>query len=222
MNLIKKLSWVLILLLCAKYNFCFSQNENEMPSNEYIVYEEVDSLPTYIDGDMSDFYDYLYKKIKYTVGARFGCKMGRIYIHFIINQNGGLDSLYALNRMDSILTARSLKAIEMTSGKWNPGKVEGVTVNTRMILPITFQNPDCLKRYRKKFNMAIEYYVKNDFTKALTYFRSTYFMNPSDEILLTKMAECYLKINKPDSACYYLSNALFDENALKMQSRICK
>ena len=96
----------------------------------------VEKLPEF-PGGMEKFYKYLVKKIHYTDEAKNAGLSGKIFISFVIDEQGMVSNIRLLNGMGFGLDEAVQEALK-NSPIWKPGYVRNKAVKTEMILPVTF------------------------------------------------------------------------------------
>lgn len=102
------------------------------------VYDYPDEEATWIGGEVAMF-KYIAGEQEYPEEAIFTQSQGRIYVEFIVEENGSISSITTKGKGD---IHPSLKAearrIVQSFPKWQPGTVGGLNVRTRVRLPINF------------------------------------------------------------------------------------
>ena len=96
----------------------------------------VDKSPEF-PGGMSKFYKFLLRHIHYTDEARKAGLIAKMYIQFIIDENGIVQEVELMNRIGFGLDEEVQKAL-LNSPHWLPGLVKNEPVKTVMILPVSF------------------------------------------------------------------------------------
>lgn len=61
-----------------------------------------------------------------------------VNVHFIIDAHGNAVQLKSDSKCPQCFIDEAIRTIRLTSGKWIPGTVNGVFVDTQCILPISF------------------------------------------------------------------------------------
>lgn len=109
-------------------------NDTKEPSANSGIVDIPDVMPEF-DGDV---YDYLSTHIRYPEQARESSIEGKVYIQFVVNENGSITGVEVVRSAGRSLDA---EAVRVVSGmpKWKPGKVKGKPVKVYYKLPITFQ-----------------------------------------------------------------------------------
>lgn len=131
----------------------YFRNESKKFSEEYnsgylvkgASYLEGGSVVTYTDlsiqpeppNGMQNFYKYIGKTMKYPKNARRMGIQGKVFVQFIVAENGRLIEAKVLKGISPECDAEAVKAIK-NAAKWKPGLLRGRPVKVRMILPITF------------------------------------------------------------------------------------
>jgi TonB family protein len=103
----------------------------------------VNELSTAVDetaipiGGMGAFYEHIGKKIKYPAGARQKSIQGKVFIEFVVNEDGSID----VTGTSGIGGGCNLEAMQVVQSapNWIPAKRNGVATKQRMVLPIAFK-----------------------------------------------------------------------------------
>jgi len=121
--------------------------ENQMISNEnwqengekYLdnVFTSVDVMPEY-PGGIKAFLDYIGKNLKYPVKEKDKGIQGRVYLHFVVNEEGQLVGTYIIKGINKNLDLAALEVIESSSVKWIPGILDENYVKVGFNIPIKF------------------------------------------------------------------------------------
>jgi len=102
------------------------------------VYEMTDVRPSY-PGGQSALEDYINHHIEYPQMAIDDNKQGTINVQFVIDENGKvMDAKAVGGSLGDGLDDEAVRVISKMP-KWEPGKVKGKSVKTRLTLPITYQ-----------------------------------------------------------------------------------
>ncbi|MFN3940550.1 MAG: energy transducer TonB, partial [Chitinophagales bacterium] len=97
----------------------------------------VEEMPTFPGGDKA-LYEYLAKNIKYPAVAKDNGIEGKVYIKFVVNEDGSVSQV-SLAR--GIGGGCDEEAMRVVSGmpKWTPGKQRGKNVKVWYTLPVYFK-----------------------------------------------------------------------------------
>jgi TonB family protein len=87
---------------------------------------------------MEKFYEAIAQNLQYTESARQQGIEGRVFVEFVVMEDGTLDRFKLLKGIDPILDKEAVTAIQKVSPRWVPGKQRGKIVKQRLVLPITF------------------------------------------------------------------------------------
>ena len=115
--------------------------ENQVPSSstsKEVIYEVVEDMPVPIGG-METFYKTISENLKYSEEALEQKIEGRVYVQFVVDEEGRITELKTLKGLGHGLDEAAEKAIEATSGQWKAGRQRGKAVPTRMVMPIIFK-----------------------------------------------------------------------------------
>ncbi|MCZ6901182.1 MAG: energy transducer TonB [Bacteroidetes bacterium] len=129
-----------------EYTFDANEIEDilEIETTEIEPPEVVDKIFTIVEvmpeplGGLSEFFEFVYKEIKYPNTARRMGIDGRITIQFIIDKDGSLTNFHILSGIGAGCDEEVLRVLKMAP-KWKPGKQRGIPVRVKMALPITFR-----------------------------------------------------------------------------------
>ncbi|MFY0651413.1 MAG: TonB family protein [Cyclobacteriaceae bacterium] len=101
------------------------------------VYDIVDDQPNPIGG-MGEFYKYIGQNMKYPAKARKLGIEGRVFLEFVIDENGNITEVTTRKGIGAGCDAEAERVMKEAK-PWNAGKMKGEPVKVRMILPITFK-----------------------------------------------------------------------------------
>lgn len=122
---------------------------NEDTSIEDIVFDEplpVEKVPDVLIrseiqpapvGGMSAFYKYVSKELNYPLQARRNRIEGRVFVQFVVDENGQLTDVKAIKKIGGGCDEEAVRVLS-NAPRWNPGKQRGRPVKVRMTLPFTF------------------------------------------------------------------------------------
>lgn len=100
-------------------------------------------------GGISAMMSFLQKNLKYPTDCRKAGIEGKVILRFVVNGDGSLTDMEALNSPDERLTAEAKRVVSLMP-KWTPAKNKGKVVKMRYSLPITFRLPDKKKQILDK------------------------------------------------------------------------
>ncbi|MDB5010109.1 MAG: TonB family protein [Mucilaginibacter sp.] len=104
------------------------------------VYESVETEPAF-PGGIQEFYNFLSKTIKYPAEMREKKVQGKVYVQFVVEEDGSLSDIKAIRGPGSGSEEEAVKAISL-SPKWNPGIQNGKTVRVQYTVPVNFALAD--------------------------------------------------------------------------------
>lgn len=130
-----------IIFYVTIYSFTFGTSKffyNYIQADTIYSYDEVDTKPTLEKGLES-----LYKKwnslAKYPAEARRNKIEGKVFISFIINENGVMVEPKVLQGLGYGCDEAAIEALNKTKLEWTPGTISGKKVKVRMVLPFAFR-----------------------------------------------------------------------------------
>ena len=130
------------------------------------IFTVVENKPEYPGGD-AEMYKHLGTSINYPQTARDAGIEGRVFVQFIVKDNGELADVKVVKGVDPALDAEALRVIsEMPA--WNPGQQRGINVNVRMVLPVFFKlaGSEGTANFKKKTKDDIEQQIEVQKAKA--------------------------------------------------------
>ena len=101
------------------------------------IFTVVETMPEFTGGQ-SKLSEYLASNIKYPAMARENGISGTVHVSFVIEDNGSLSNITALNRLGGGLTEEALRVVKMMPN-WTPGKQNGKVVRVQCTFPINFK-----------------------------------------------------------------------------------
>lgn len=110
------------------------ENKSEKIENE--VFLVVEEMPEFIGGQEA-LGKFITENLVYPQQAAEDSIQGKVFIEFVINEEGELKDHKVLRGVHPILDEEALRVMKL-SPKWKPGKQRGKTVSVKFTLPITF------------------------------------------------------------------------------------
>ena len=101
------------------------------------VHDVVEAMPSF-PGGTEAFYRYISEHINYPKQAKKKGITGRVYVQFVIDENGKITDVTAIKGVGAGLDEEAVRVLENAPG-WIPGKQRGRPVKVRMVVPITFR-----------------------------------------------------------------------------------
>jgi len=83
--------------------------------------------------------DFIRNNIDYPFEARRRGIQGTVSVGFVILNNGQIIGARVLNVADKSLSKEALRVVSLTQKKWTPGKIENNSVNSFILIPVTFK-----------------------------------------------------------------------------------
>ena len=102
------------------------------------IYPTVDIMPTFKGGDINKFREWVQKKTKYPEEATINGIQGKVYITFIVENDGSVSNVKVAKGVDPLIDNEAVKAVK-SSPKWSPGKLRGMTVRVSYVIMLDFQ-----------------------------------------------------------------------------------
>jgi TonB family protein len=107
-------------------------------NGEKISYKNKALQPKF-KGGLPEFYKFLGQNIKYPSEAARNRISGRVYLSFVVCEDGSLCDYEVVKGVRRDLDNEALRVVKSMSGKWEPGVMRGQKVRVKYNLPINFQ-----------------------------------------------------------------------------------
>ncbi len=101
------------------------------------VFDKVEEMPRPKSGDQG-WFAYLAKNIKYPQSARESGVVGTVIVGFEVHADGSLQNVEILRGIGGECDQEAARVVA-SGPKWEPGKIAGEAVNTRMSIPVQFK-----------------------------------------------------------------------------------
>jgi protein TonB len=108
------------------------------------IEETVDKIEDFVDvqamykGGMDAWYSYLNKNLKYPSQAKRMGIEGMVIVRFVVNTNGSIQDIELVRTIGGGCDEIAMEVIR-NSPNWDPGKIRGKVVRSRMTMPIRFR-----------------------------------------------------------------------------------
>ena len=83
--------------------------------------------------------EYMGQNLKYPQIAIDNNISGRVFVQFVVDQNGNAVDVQVMRGTDPLLDNEAVRLIKSTSGMWTPGMQRGKPVKVRYTFPVFFQ-----------------------------------------------------------------------------------
>jgi protein TonB len=99
---------------------------------------EVEVMPQFRGGDINKFREWVQKKTKYPETATINGIHGKVYITFIVENDGTVSNVKVAKGVDPLIDDEAVKAVS-SSPKWTPGKQRGEAVRVAYVIMLNFE-----------------------------------------------------------------------------------
>jgi TonB family protein len=107
-------------------------------NGEKINYTERVLQPKF-KGGQQEFYKFLGQNMKYPAEASRRRISGRVYISFVVCEDGSLCDYKLEKSVQKDIDQEALRVVKKMSGKWEPGEIRGQKVRVKYNLPVNFK-----------------------------------------------------------------------------------
>jgi protein TonB len=101
-----------------------------------VIFTVVQQPPEFAGG-MNKLGKYLRQNMQYPESARKAKLAGKVFVSFIVNEQGKIEDVRTLKSLDPDLDAEAVRLVQSMPA-WTPGKINGKPVACRYNLPINF------------------------------------------------------------------------------------
>lgn len=134
----KRIKFFIPLLLLIGIVYFQSQAQENKKNGD--VYNLVEDMPEYPGGEEALRKD-LTDLVKYPEEAKKNGITGKVFVTFIVNENGNVTDTKIARGVNPLLDKESLRVVGMLK-TWKPGKEGGKAVKVAYTLPINFALDD--------------------------------------------------------------------------------
>jgi protein TonB len=99
---------------------------------------EVEVMPQFRGGDINKFREWVQKKTRYPETASINGIHGKVYITFIVENDGTVSNVKVAKGVDPLIDDEAVKSVK-SSPKWTPGKQRGVPVRVAYVIMLNFE-----------------------------------------------------------------------------------
>jgi len=120
----------------------FSKATIEIDTTERIIFDSflVEESALFNGKPAEDaFREYIGQNLKYPQIAAENSISGRVFIQFVVNQQGNVVDVQIVRNVDPLLDNEAVRLIQSTSGMWTPAKQRQKPVKVRYTFPIMFK-----------------------------------------------------------------------------------
>jgi TonB family protein len=178
----------------------------------------------YFKGGDSDLFKFINKNRKYPQKAKDNCKSGVVYVRFIIDSLGNINSAASRNIVGFDLDEEAVRIVNLSSGLWNPGLKNKIPTNFKYEMPIRFTaNDECIPKYVEYQNSGNKFFEKGKYEKAILEYDKVLSMQPYNPDALFKKGLSKLKLGSIEEACenWQTIPDVLNEKAVKYLSEYC-
>ena len=112
-------------------------DEPEKPDDD-VPFVAAEQMPTFMDGDLSNFMNYIRSTVVYQKEAIDMEIQGKVYASFVVNKKGYVENIRIVKGIDPLLDNEVIKALE-ASPRWKPGKQRDIPVKVIFTIPVVFK-----------------------------------------------------------------------------------
>ena len=117
--------------------FGYDQKGGDPGEGTAEVFFIVEEMPDFQGGGHVAFREYIAENISYPQAARKDSISGRVFVQFIVNENGVVSKAEIVRGIHPLLDKEALRVV-MSSPDWIPGRQRGVPVSVAFTFPISF------------------------------------------------------------------------------------
>lgn len=130
---------------------------------------------------------------------------GKVYVSFIVDEKGNIDSIEVKNPLGSGLDEEAMRIISQTNGMWEPAKQDGKAIRSKKVMPITFQmselNEPRVQKAEKYFELGVEEFKKGNFDLAKKQFKKCIKNKPWDHKAYLNLGSSEINLGEINNGC---------------------
>ena len=100
------------------------------------IYTEVDEFPSFPGGNQ-EMMSFLQENLVYPEESRKAGEEGTVFVTFVVKSDGGITNVEVVQGVSNELDEEAKRVVKMMPD-WEPGSLEGETVNVQFTLPVRF------------------------------------------------------------------------------------
>lgn len=204
-----------------RYNFV----KNRMAEHALApIKEEVPSnREPYFYHHGNSFHSFIQDRIEYPEDYGKACMNGILFFDLAIDSVGEIQDISLLYDFYPSLIEAGKRAIEESSGLWQPALKEGMAVegNVQVQIPFYTLDPKC-KTQDDYYNDGVNDFNAEKLAAAATNFKQALLMNGSDVDAAYNLAIVLLQLDKVSEACEYLNRIGGEGDAKALSEQYCK
>jgi TonB family protein len=104
-------------------------------STQYNTFEEQANF----ESGMPGFGSFLQNNLRYPIDAQRANAQGKVYLQFVVCTDGTLCDFDVLKSVGYGCDEEAIRVLQLSSGKWKPGKQRGKEVRSRFTIPINYK-----------------------------------------------------------------------------------
>ncbi len=171
----------------------FTQNSKDFLNENFAQFK----------GGDNELHKYIVENTKYPKNAKQYCISGKVYVKFIVDSLGNLNTVEALNSLGYGCDEEAVRVIKSTTGKWKPGIKNNKPINIAYKIPIRFEaNENCLPFYFEYLEAGDKLFEKDKYHKAIIEYNKILEISPYNPDALFKRGLSKLSISDTAGACY--------------------
>ncbi len=116
----------------------------EQPAEQTQPFLMVEKMPSFQGGALPEFHRWVAENMKYPQEAVEKKISGRVLVQFVINEEGAVTDVKALQSPHALLSNEAIRVIS-SSPRWEPGVQKGEKVSVRFVLPLDFTSHDAIR-----------------------------------------------------------------------------
>jgi TonB family protein len=190
----KKLHYLGILMLIASVSYT-THAQNQM-MNEITI-----TPPMLNSANSDDLTELLQTALEYPVNSRNRGLQGTEVIRFSVSTTGTIEDITVINSVSKEIDREVIRAIQTTSGKWEPGTIDQdpLKMNREVSLLFALYSPDDMlitaRKNIRKGNKLM--YSRNKPERALRYYNMAYALFPNEKSVMLPRNCCLKRLGYP-------------------------
>lgn len=223
------------LMLMGLHQVGLSQDTLPVAEKQKPVYEEVEDMPRFpgCEGELGSdesrdmcafkkMQQYLVKKMQYPPAAIDMGISGTVFIGFVVNTDGSIDSVIVARSVHPLLDQEAMRVVQGMP-LWKPGIQKGVPVRTKFFLPIKFGLRGKAPSVKQLLKDGRKQRESGDVNLSIFYFKEVIRRDVGSAEAYYELGLSCLKQSNQEKACEAFSKAaeLGNLDAKKKLTELC-
>ncbi|MCK9220708.1 MAG: TonB family protein [Bacteroidales bacterium] len=133
-----------------------------------LLYSQDSIFPHFKGGD-AKLFEFLAKNVKYPEMAMEQGIQGRVFLAFIVEENGSISNIKVISGVNGGCTEEAIRVVNLTQGMWQPAWVNGKPQRAEFHLPVKFTIRE-VKKEVDYYELGLKLMKEGKYRQAISFF----------------------------------------------------